>query len=218
VTWIKESDGKVTVGIASMAQRVCAVYFQNLTGTKLQYVPYRGAGPALQDVVAGISTCVRPTIQLSATATSGKHQGVRQLRQKKRLASLPTRHLSTSRRDRFDISVWNAIWGTEGYAEDVIARLNVASSMHSRTQTSELDWRNSGKSFPCVISRRPERSQHSKSRNRKVVADHQGGEHQAGVICLLAITMIWTGAAVVPVHLFWMTTRTHPARATGQSV
>ena len=32
---------------------MCLVYFQNMTGTSFQFVPYRGAAPAMQDLLAG---------------------------------------------------------------------------------------------------------------------------------------------------------------------
>ena len=32
---------------------MCLVYFQNMTGTRFQFVPYRGAAPAMQDLLAG---------------------------------------------------------------------------------------------------------------------------------------------------------------------
>ena len=32
---------------------MCFVYFQNMTGTRFKFVPYRGAAPALQDLVGG---------------------------------------------------------------------------------------------------------------------------------------------------------------------
>ncbi len=41
-----------TVGIGGPAH-LCGVYFQNKTGTRFQFVPYRGAAPAMQDLLAG---------------------------------------------------------------------------------------------------------------------------------------------------------------------
>jgi tripartite-type tricarboxylate transporter receptor subunit TctC len=53
--WLKANQEKVSVGTIGVgsAAHVAAVYFQNLTGLKFQLVPYRGAGPALQDLIAG---------------------------------------------------------------------------------------------------------------------------------------------------------------------
>src|SRR5215475_7895367 len=52
IDWLKANPERA-VGIGSMAHRVSAVYFQNLTGTRLTLVPYRGAAPAMQDMMAG---------------------------------------------------------------------------------------------------------------------------------------------------------------------
>jgi tripartite-type tricarboxylate transporter receptor subunit TctC len=52
IAWVKPSQGNVSVGMASMSHRVAAVYFQNRTGARFVFVPYRGGGPALQDLVA----------------------------------------------------------------------------------------------------------------------------------------------------------------------
>src|SRR6185436_7400460 len=51
--WLKTNPGTATTtGTASIA-RFCGMAFEQATGTKLQYVPYRGGAPALQDLVAG---------------------------------------------------------------------------------------------------------------------------------------------------------------------
>src|SRR5690242_97464 len=55
VAWLKVNDGKVTAGTAGVGSgsHFSGVYFGQLTGTKFQFVPYRGTGPALLDLVAG---------------------------------------------------------------------------------------------------------------------------------------------------------------------
>ena len=55
VAWVKANQDKISAGTAGAgaASHVSGVYFQSVTGTKFTFVPYRGAGPALQDVVAG---------------------------------------------------------------------------------------------------------------------------------------------------------------------
>ena len=55
IAWLKANPDKATaatVGAAGGAQ-VSAVYFQKETGTTFRFVPYRGGGPAVQDMAAG---------------------------------------------------------------------------------------------------------------------------------------------------------------------
>jgi tripartite-type tricarboxylate transporter receptor subunit TctC len=127
IAWVKTNDGKVTVGIASMAQRVIAVYFQNVTGTRLQFVPYRGAGPALQDVVAGNIDLVFDQPSNSLPNLRAGHTRAFAVTSKERIASLPNiPSMDEAGLNGFDISVWNAIWVPKGTAKDVIAKLNGA--------------------------------------------------------------------------------------------
>src|SRR5260370_10670681 len=55
ITWLKSNADKATWGIVGPGSpsHLCGVYFQNHSGTHFQFVPYRGAGPAMQDLVAG---------------------------------------------------------------------------------------------------------------------------------------------------------------------
>ncbi|HEV3159950.1 MAG TPA: tripartite tricarboxylate transporter substrate-binding protein [Xanthobacteraceae bacterium] len=55
IAWMKESPGKATVGIggAGGGADVVGTYFQKNTGTRFQFVPYRGAAPIMQDLLAG---------------------------------------------------------------------------------------------------------------------------------------------------------------------
>jgi tripartite-type tricarboxylate transporter receptor subunit TctC len=53
IAWLKANPNKVSAGIASVAGRLVAAYFQKDTGTQFALVPYRGVAPAMQDLVAG---------------------------------------------------------------------------------------------------------------------------------------------------------------------
>src|SRR5262245_51618831 len=55
IAWVKENQAKisaVTAGAGS-ASHVSGAYFQNTTGTSFPFIPYRGTGPAIQDLVSG---------------------------------------------------------------------------------------------------------------------------------------------------------------------
>ncbi len=55
VAWVKANQDKISAGTGGLgaASHISGIYFQGVTGTKFTFVPYRGTGPALQDVVAG---------------------------------------------------------------------------------------------------------------------------------------------------------------------
>src|SRR3954471_5902613 len=53
VTWMKANPGKINFVNQNAAANVTGVLFENLTGQKVQFIPYRGAGPAMTDLVSG---------------------------------------------------------------------------------------------------------------------------------------------------------------------
>jgi tripartite-type tricarboxylate transporter receptor subunit TctC len=127
IAWMKANDGKVTVGIASMAQRVSAVYFQKMTGTQFVLVPYRGAGPALQDIVAGTIDVVFDQPSNSIPNLRAGNTKAYAVTSKARIAALPEiPSLDEAGVTGFDISVWNAVWAPKATPKNVIARLNAA--------------------------------------------------------------------------------------------
>ena len=58
VAWLKKEDGKVSYASSGTGQspHLSAAWFMQLTGTKATHVPYRGAAPALNDLVAGVTS------------------------------------------------------------------------------------------------------------------------------------------------------------------
>jgi tripartite-type tricarboxylate transporter receptor subunit TctC len=55
IAWLKANPGKASQGTGGNGsiQHVAGVLFRNETGTRFQFVPYRGIAPAIQDLVAG---------------------------------------------------------------------------------------------------------------------------------------------------------------------
>jgi len=55
IEWLKAKPSPATAGTAGAGSgsHIAGLYFENVTGIKLQYVPYRGTAPALTDLVAG---------------------------------------------------------------------------------------------------------------------------------------------------------------------
>jgi len=55
IAWLKESPGKAMAGTVGVGGGgvIARIYFQKSTGTSFQLVPYRGAAPLYQDMLAG---------------------------------------------------------------------------------------------------------------------------------------------------------------------
>jgi len=53
VDWLRANPGKASSAVPGSASHVASVFFQKETGTSFRLVPYRGAGPAIQDLTQG---------------------------------------------------------------------------------------------------------------------------------------------------------------------
>ena len=53
VAWMKANPGKALYVNQNAAARVSGILLEQATGTKVQFVPYRGAGPAMTDLLSG---------------------------------------------------------------------------------------------------------------------------------------------------------------------
>jgi tripartite-type tricarboxylate transporter receptor subunit TctC len=53
IGWLKANPNKASMGVTAVGQRLINEWFREETGTKFTLVPYRGTGPAMQDLLAG---------------------------------------------------------------------------------------------------------------------------------------------------------------------
>jgi tripartite-type tricarboxylate transporter receptor subunit TctC len=129
IAWLKTNPDRVSFGTAGVGSppHVAAVLFRNLTDTRFQFVHYRGAAPAAQDLVAGQIDLMldSPTTSLpQVRAGSIKAYAVTA---KSRLAAAPDiPTVDEAGLPGMYLSVWFALWAPKGTPNDVIARLNLA--------------------------------------------------------------------------------------------
>jgi tripartite-type tricarboxylate transporter receptor subunit TctC len=127
IAWLKPNQGNVSVGMASMSHRVAAVYFQNNTGTRFVFVPYRGAGPAMQDLVARQIDMMFDQAANSLPQLRNKTIKAYAVTAKERLASAPDiPTVDEAGLPGFYVAVWTALWAPAGTPNPVIAKLNSA--------------------------------------------------------------------------------------------
>ena len=129
VAWVKENSGKVTVGTAGSGSgaHVAGVYFQNITGTKLQFVPYRGTGPALNDLMAGqIDLIIDQTSNSINQVRAGKIRAyaVTDSKRVPTAPEIPT--VDEAGLPGFYMTLWSGLWVPKGTPRGAIAKLNAA--------------------------------------------------------------------------------------------
>jgi tripartite-type tricarboxylate transporter receptor subunit TctC len=129
ITWLKANPDKASAGTGGVGtpSHVFGFFFQNATGTRFQFVPYRGAAPALQDLVSGqIDMMVdNPTNSLPQVRSGGIK--VYAVTAKNRLTAAPDiPTVDEAGLSGFYLSFWHGLWAPKGTPKDVIAKLNVA--------------------------------------------------------------------------------------------
>jgi tripartite-type tricarboxylate transporter receptor subunit TctC len=129
IGWLKANPDKATEGTAGAGspQHVGGVFFQNLTGTRFQFVPYRGAAPAMQDLLAGhIDLIIDDPTNSLPQLRSGKIKAFA-VTAPSRLAAAPDiPTVDEAGLPGFYFSRWHALWAPHGTPRDVVARLNAA--------------------------------------------------------------------------------------------
>jgi tripartite-type tricarboxylate transporter receptor subunit TctC len=129
IVWLKANPGKATQGTAGVGSpsHVSGAYFQRATGTTFQFAQYRGAAPAMQDLVGGHVDLMfdQPPNSLPHVRTGDiKAYAVTA---KKRLASAPDiPTVDEAGLPGFYISVWSGVWAPKGTPQEIISKLNAA--------------------------------------------------------------------------------------------
>jgi tripartite-type tricarboxylate transporter receptor subunit TctC len=129
VAWLEANPDKATQGSggSGSAAHIQGVFFQQRTGTRFRHVPYRGGGPALQDLVAGqIDLMVDQAANSIAQVRAGKIRTYA-VAAKTRMESdpdIPT--VDEAGLPGLYMSVWHGLWAPSATPKDVIAKLNAA--------------------------------------------------------------------------------------------
>src|SRR3954453_10085839 len=115
-----------TVGAAGGAQ-VTAVYFQQATGTRFAFVPYRGGAPAMQDLVAGqVDIMFDQAANAIGQVRNGTIRSYAVLN-KDRWSALPdVPSIDEAGVPSLYVSYWHGLWAPKGTPKDIVAKLNTA--------------------------------------------------------------------------------------------
>jgi tripartite-type tricarboxylate transporter receptor subunit TctC len=129
IEWLKANPDKAqagTVGAAGGAQ-VAGMYFQQVTGTRFGFVPYRGGAPAMQDLMAGrvdfmFDQAANAMTQLRAGTI--KAYAVMTKERWHLAPDIPT--IDESGVPGLHISYWHALFAPKATPQDIVMKVNAA--------------------------------------------------------------------------------------------
>jgi tripartite-type tricarboxylate transporter receptor subunit TctC len=127
IAWLKANPGKATQGTAGVGSpsHVSGAYFQRATGTTFQFAQYRGAAPAMQDLVGGHVDLMFDQPPNSLPHVRDGNIRAYAVTAKARLASAPDiPTVDEAGLPGFYITVWSGMWAPKGTPQDVISKLN----------------------------------------------------------------------------------------------
>jgi tripartite-type tricarboxylate transporter receptor subunit TctC len=129
--YIAGNPGKINLANAGVgsASHLCSLLLQSALKSDMTFVPYKGTGPAMNDLLGGTvdlmcEQATNSTPQIEAKKV--KVYGVTSAQRSKvaALASVPT--LTESGVPGFNFSVWHGLYAPRGTPPDVIEKINAA--------------------------------------------------------------------------------------------
>jgi tripartite-type tricarboxylate transporter receptor subunit TctC len=129
LAWLKARPIPATAGTAGAGSgsHIGALYFESVTGVKLQYVPYRGTAPAMTDLIAGqIDLIVDQTSNSISQVRAGaiRAYAVTDTKRIESAPDIPT--TDEAGLAGFHMTLWSGLWVPKNTPKDIVTKLNAA--------------------------------------------------------------------------------------------
>jgi tripartite-type tricarboxylate transporter receptor subunit TctC len=151
LAWLKSRPEPVTAGTAGLGSgsHIAGLYFENATGIKLQFVPYRGTAPAMNDLVAGqIDVIIDQTSNSINQVRAGTIRAYA-VTDDKRVASAPDIPTTDEAGlPGFHMTLWSGLWAPKGTPKEIVAKLNAAAVDALNDPSVQKQFENLGLQMP----------------------------------------------------------------------
>jgi tripartite-type tricarboxylate transporter receptor subunit TctC len=127
VAWMKANPGKATLVDQTAAAKIAGIQMMQMTGTKLEFIPFKGAGPAMQAMLGGQVDLM--ILQAAAALPQARAGAVKILanlspQRSKVIPDLPTSDESGI--PGLYAAGWFGLFGPRGLPKEIVAKLNAA--------------------------------------------------------------------------------------------
>ncbi len=148
---VKANPGKMNYGSAGggTSHHLAGELFKLQTNTFITHIPYRGAGPALQDLIGGNVDMMFDGLGSSATHIKSGRIKALMVSGVKRNAAFPDVPCAAELGlPDYTVTTWYGLWAPKGTPADVQARAVEEVRRLAATDEIKLAWANNGAEFP----------------------------------------------------------------------
>jgi tripartite-type tricarboxylate transporter receptor subunit TctC len=157
VEYLKANPDKVSGGTAGVGSgsHLGALAFNKATGASYQLVPYRGTGPAMQDLISGqIQVMVDQSSNSLPQVQGGKIRAYAQTTAK-RSPAMPDIPTAAEAGYPMEISIWNGLWAPKGTPKEIVEKLNAAAVAALQDPAVRKRMQELGQDLPTVEEMKP---------------------------------------------------------------
>ena len=129
IAWLKTNPDKVSAGMIGSGgiDQIAGTFFQQKTGTRFQFVPYRGPGSIVQDLVAGhIDIWFGGAQGAFGQVRGGEIKAYAVLAGSRWFAAPDVPSTAEADLPGLTVPFWMGMWAPKGTPKDVIVKLNAA--------------------------------------------------------------------------------------------
>jgi tripartite-type tricarboxylate transporter receptor subunit TctC len=127
IAYLKANPDKASVGIAGVGAtgHLTGIAFQRETGTRFAFVPYRGNGPAMQDLLAGqIDFMIEPSSNFRSLVRAGSVKPYAVTARTRLVAAPDIPTVDDAGLTGFYSSLWYGLWVPKDTPKEIVSRLN----------------------------------------------------------------------------------------------
>jgi tripartite-type tricarboxylate transporter receptor subunit TctC len=159
VAWLKANPDKAsaaTYGTGS-GPHICALYLQSNVGVRFQIVPYRGAAPAMHDLLGGQIdfVCEMPANSL-ANVQAGRLKAYAVMAKNRWFAAPDVPTAEEQGFPGLDLPFWHGLWAPKGTPEKIVGTINRAIVNALADDTVRKRFADQGQGIPSREQQTPE--------------------------------------------------------------
>jgi tripartite-type tricarboxylate transporter receptor subunit TctC len=154
IAYAKANPGKINYASAGIGttHQTAGELFKILTGTNLNHVPYRGAGPAMQDLVAGHVDAMFDGLGSSANQIQGGSLRALAVAASTRSPAVPDVPTAAEAGLKgYEVSTWYAIFAPKGTPEPIVNQLTAEIRKAFEADVIKEAWKKNGSPTPTLV-------------------------------------------------------------------